>query len=151
LVAWTGRQTALQIDTTADTNVTATDESVDNANATNVATESDTITLQDADFTLVAAAEQTVVGEITTYTFADNNLLNVMPADMQSLVLNETPVKERAAITIGETPAERVVIRSAKDGSDVTIVQTVVGNTLYDFRGSADYLSNLSQFINFTY
>lgn len=147
LVAWTGRKSSLEPDTvtnTATTNTATTNQpTTPNSNTATVPAVTDA-------YTLLAEAETTVVGEITTYTFTDNNFLNVMPAAMQSAVLNETPVKQRETITIGETAAERLTISSAKDGSDVIVVQTVIGETLYDFRGTEDFLSNLSQYIIFT-
>lgn len=154
LVAWTGRNSALdQVETSSATNNT-----VSNSAVVNTATESNSNTninsvsgklVKTEAFELLSPAETSIVGEITTYRFAENNLLNIMPKAMQSAVLNETPVKERVAITIGEITAERLTISSAKDGSDVTIVQAVVGEMLYDFRGNQSYLSNLSNFIKF--
>ena len=155
LVAWTGRKSALDPDTATNTVTTNTaannPDATPNSNTTVVPTVNEVVVPVVTDaYTLLAEAETTVVGEITTYSFADNNFLNVMPAAMQSAVLNETPVKQRETITIGETAAERIIISSAKDGSDVAVVQAVIGETLYDFRGNEDFLSNLSQYIIFS-
>lgn len=153
LVAWTGRNVALD-----QTEIVNANNDIANNGSVNIATKSSNTNNDSSDdsklvkteaFELLSPAETIVIGEITTYTFAENNILNVMPKAMQSAVLNETPVKERTVITIGETPAERLTLSSAKDGSDVIVVQTVVGEKLYDFRGNTNYLSNLSQFIKF--
>lgn len=114
-----------------------------NTNAANVNSDNT------ADFTLLQSADTITNGAITTYTFAAGNVLNVMPADMQSVTLAETPVQERTPITIGAVSGERITITSAKDGSAQTIVQVVHNDKLYDFRGSADFLDHLADYIQF--
>lgn len=158
LVAWTGQKTATQPDVLGNS-TNAIDANNNNGNTTNTVVKPSAVNsinsnvnaerVTTSDYSLLAEAETNVIGEITTYTFAENNRLNVMPATMQAAVLNETPVKQRAAITIGNTAAERLTVTSAKDGSEITVVQAVVGEKLYDFRGSEEFLSNLSQYITF--
>ena len=92
---------------------------------------------------------KTVTGEITTYTFSIGNILNVMPVSNRNLVLAETPIKSQHDITIGNTAAQYLTISSAKDGSDVHVVQVTVGDTLYDFRGSDGFLDSLNNYIQF--
>lgn len=156
LVAWTGQKTAIQ-QVSLSNNAATTNKTTDNnLNTTNSVVEpavkEDIVKapVTTSDYTLLADVEANVIGEITTYIFIESNILNVMPATMQAAVLNETPVKERMTIMIGDTAAERLTINSAKDGSNITVVQAVVGETLYDFRGSDDFLSNLSKYIEFS-
>lgn len=101
-------------------------------------------------FTLLKPATPTTVGEITTYQFAVGNTMSVMPASYKSMVLNETPVLETRDIMIGETPAQELTISSAKDGSEITIVQLSLNNTVYDFRGDDNFLQQLTNYIEFT-
>ncbi|EKD76731.1 MAG: hypothetical protein ACD_43C00009G0010 [uncultured bacterium] len=148
-VAWTGRQTAFNDATVENNTNTVVTNSTSNTNSVPDTT-TPVATISNSEYSILAAAETNNVGDITTYIFANNNILNVMPLTMQSAVLNETPVKERSAITVDGVTGERLVIGSAKDGSDTTIVQISNGDKLYDFRGDAEYLSNLSQYIDFT-
>lgn len=152
LVAWTGRQNTtnqavVNASVNAKSNVT-TETSKTTNSTTNVNTP--VTTNPTAGYSILASAETTIVGEITTYIFADNNILNVMPMAMQSAILNETPVKERTTITVGGLTGERLIISSAKDGSDIAIVQISKGDQLFDFRGDDSYLSKLGQYIEFT-
>ena len=100
--------------------------------------------------TVVADATTSSEGEIMSYDFGNGNRLNVMPADYQTMVLNEIAVQERQSITIGSAAGERLTVTSAKDGSPTDVVQVILDRTLYDFRGSNDFLSHLDDYVTFT-
>lgn len=104
----------------------------------------------DGSFSLVKPAAKTEIGEIITYKFEDANSLSVMPAELKSAVLAETPIREEADLTVDGLAAKRYTLSSAKDGSLFTIVQVETGDKLYDFRGSDDYLNDLESYITFT-
>lgn len=139
--------TDAEVNTTQTVN-TNTVTSNTNKNA-NTSENVNTVVDESDDFTLVQPAEPTTNGEITTYIFAETNVMNVMPASMQSITVAETTVKERTPIMIGDTAGERLTVSSAKDGSDQVVVQVVLNETLYDFRGSADFLDKLADYVTF--
>jgi hypothetical protein len=133
-----------------NTNTNSDSDTTVNSNATIRSNDNTETVSADGAYTLLQAAETTINGEITTYRFTDGNSLSVMPEALQSVVLNETPVKEEVDITVGGLPATRYTLASAKDGSLFTVVQIIYESKLYDFRGSTDYLDDLSQYIKFT-
>ena len=104
----------------------------------------------DGTFTLLQSANKTEVGEIVTYRFENGNSLSIMPVELKTAVLNETPVQSESEITVGNVSGKRYILSSAKDGSLFPIVQLTQGSKLYDFRGSEDYLDNLESYISFT-
>ncbi len=102
----------------------------------------------DGAYTLSKPSQKLEVGEITTFTFADGQL-SVMPAAMQSVVLNETPVQSEVVVVVSGLPAKRYTLASAKDGSKFDVVQVLYLNQLYHFTGDEAFLSNLDQYIIF--
>lgn len=153
-VAWfSNNQSNLVEDTITNANVNIVNatnsvegnQNTNNENNSNVSADA----YEGTVFTLQQPAEITTNVDITTYTFSADKVLNVMPANMQSVTVAETAVKERAPITIGEVTGERLTVSSAKDGSDQTVVQVVRNGQLYDFRGSADFLDHLTEYIQF--
>lgn len=153
-VAWfANNQSNLGENTTTDANVNVVNttnsvegnENTNNESSANVSADA----YEGTAFTLQQPAEIITSGEITTYTFSENNVMNVMPASMQSITVAETAVKERTPIMIGDTAGERLTVSSAKDGSDQVVVQVVLNETLYDFRGSADFLDKLADYVKF--
>ena len=109
----------------------------------------DPVVSADGSYTILQKMTTTTVGEIVSYTFTDGNALSVMPEAMQSAVLNETPVIASTEITIAEQTATQYTLSSAKDGSHFSVVQVIRNGQLFDFRGNADYLNNLSTYIQF--
>lgn len=105
----------------------------------------------DGTYTLLQTAEPTVIAEITSYVFADGNALSVMPASMQALVLNETPVQHSTVVIDSETGITytHYILSSAKDGSAFAVVHVIQQGKLYDFRGTDDYLNHLEKYIQF--
>ncbi|MBI2415324.1 MAG: hypothetical protein HYV33_01525 [Candidatus Kerfeldbacteria bacterium] len=106
-----------------------------------------TITVTQTQLTVTAEATVTTAGDITTYHFSDSDYMNVMPSSYQAMVLNETPVQQRQAITVAGWPAERLTITSAKDGSELTVVHLLIDDRLYDFRGSENFLARLNDYV----
>ena len=122
-----------------------------NSETQNVIVADDTyqpIVSADGVYTLSKPSQKLEVGEITTFTFTDGQL-SVMPAAMQSVVLNETPVQAEVAVVISGLPAKRYTLSSAKDGSSFDVVQVLYLNQLYHFTGNEAFLSNLDQYIIF--
>lgn len=128
--------------TNTNTNVAA-DQNVNVAEST-----FQPIVSEDGVYSLLQPAEKLEVGEITTYTFATGQL-SVMPAAMQSVVLNETPIQAEVDLVVSGLPAKRYTLASAKDGSDFDVVQVLYLNQLYHFTGDEAFLSNLDQLIIF--
>ena len=137
-ITTTNTATTNNANTGTETNVNTIDET--NTNSNTAATD---------DFTLVQEATSTTSGDITSYSFGEEKVFNVMPADMQSITVAETAIKKQEDITIGAVTGQRLTVSSAKDGSEITIVQVVRNGQLYDFRGSADFLDHLADYIAF--
>jgi hypothetical protein len=95
------------------------------------------------------SAETKTIGDIITYKFGSSNILNVIPLQMKSAILAETAVLDTAPVTVAGQSGEKLTLSSAKDGSKLTIVQITIGDKLYDFRGSDDFLNNLDQYVSF--
>ncbi len=137
-----------------NTSTTNTD-TVDNKNTNTVAEpDADTTTTEEtpitnSDIVLLESATSTSQGDITTYQFGNGNVVNVMTPDFAPLVLNETSVVARQSITIGSKTGEKITIESAKDGSAIEIIHVITDDTLYDIRGSADFINNITNYINF--
>ncbi|HBY73714.1 MAG TPA: hypothetical protein DEG44_03430, partial [Candidatus Kerfeldbacteria bacterium] len=93
------------------------------------------IVAQDGSYTVMQSTDTLVIGEITTYSFGDTNSLSVMPAAMQSVVLNETPTLAETDITVAGQAGKKLTLSSAKDGSPFSVVQVIVNDQLFDFRG----------------
>lgn len=104
---------------------------------------------KDGTYTVMQATNSEVIGEITTYSFGDSNSLNVMPAAMQSVVLNETPTLNEAAVVVAGLPGKKLTLSSAKDGSPFFVVQVINNDQLFDFRGNELFLDTLNQYIVF--
>lgn len=119
-------------------------------NATNsTTTVTAPIVAQDGSYTVMQATNSEVIGEITTYSFGDSNSLNVMPAAMQSVVLNETPTLNEASVMVAGLPGKKLTLSSAKDGSPFFVVQVISNDQLFDFRGNELFLDTLNQYIVF--
>lgn len=131
------------------TNTADKDESNLNQNSNGTANSNVDVNVTATGFTLLKEANSSVNGDITSYTFTENNVLNVMPAEMQSITVAETAVQTRESITVGEVTGERLTVSSAKDGSAQTVIQIVRNGQLYDFRGSAEFLDDLTKYIQF--
>ncbi len=141
LVSWSASQQPSS-DTATTTNVAVVN--------TNTSTKVDSKTKLGDHVALLKEAAATEVGTIETYRFNETDTLNIMPEAMRSAVLNETPVQKEEVITVGGVEAKKLTITSAKDGSEGMVVQVIKNGNLYDFRGSDDFLANLSDFITFT-
>ena len=120
-----------------------------NNNSTNTNAVSEPIVASDGSYTVMQSTDTELIGEIITYSFGDSNSLNVMPAAMQSVVLNETPTMAEADITVAGLAGKKLTLSSAKDGSPFTVVQVVVNDQLFDFRGTELFLDTLGQYIVF--
>lgn len=118
-----------------------------NSNSTNTVVEP--IVAQDGSYTVMQSTDTLVIGEITTYSFGDTNSLSVMPAAMQSVVLNETPTLAETDITVAGQAGKKLTLSSAKDGSPFSVVQVIVNDQLFDFRGTDLFLDTLGQYIIF--
>lgn len=101
------------------------------------------------ELTLLQEASVTSQGEIQTYQFGNGNVVNVMSPEFKSLILNEAAVVRKESITIGSQTGEKITVESAKDGSEIKIIQIVTGTTLYDIRGSEEFINNITNYINF--
>ncbi|MDP3971110.1 MAG: hypothetical protein Q8P90_05480 [bacterium] len=105
------------------------------------------IDLTEFNLEVLVPATTAKYDEITTYTFEPENTLSVMPSSYEGISLNETDVLDRETISVGNQVAERLTIASAKDGSEISVVQVISDDYLYDFRGSDDFLESLDQYI----
>lgn len=101
------------------------------------------------ELVILQTATTSSQGEITTYQFGNGDVVNVMNPQFESLVLNETSVVAREPITVGSRTGEKITIKSAKDGSEIMIIHIVTEDTLYDIRGSEDFINNITNYINF--
>lgn len=101
------------------------------------------------DLTLLTSVSETVSGKITSYHFGGSNILNVMPISYKNTVLNEASVNDTQTITVAGVSATQYTISSAKDGSQLNVIHVERDGTLYDFRGSADFLNSLETYITF--
>lgn len=106
-------------------------------------------TASEAQLILLQEATVTSQGEIQTYQFGNGDVVNVMSPTFIPLVLNETAVIAREPITIGSQTGEKITVESAKDGSEVTIIHIVTEATLYDIRGSEEFINTITNYINF--
>lgn len=139
----------LNRDTATDTTNTNTNNVSDTTNDQNVNTDEaayQPVVSEDGAYSLLQPAEKLVVGEITTYTFAAGQL-SVMPAAMQSVVLNETPIQAEVDLVVSGLPAKRYTLASAKDGSSFDVVQVLYLGQLYHFLGDAAFLDHLDSYI----
>lgn len=134
-------------------NQDTSDPAVTNTNTTNAATNTspvpEPVVALDGSYTVLQSTDTLVIGEITTYSFGDDNSLSVMPAAMQSVVLNETPTMAEADITVAGLVGKKLTLSSAKDGSPFTVVQVVQADQLFDFRGTELFLNTLGQYVVF--
>ena len=127
----------------------ATQEPQDAEETEDVIPVAEEVVAESVNFQLKQAATVVDGGEITSYIFGGNNIVNVMPLEMKSVVLAETGIKTAAAITVSGVEANRLTIQSAKDGSDLDIIQIEHEGTLYDVRGEASFLNSIEQYISF--
>lgn len=123
-----------------------------NTNTTDSENTANSARLQPATYSLELLQTSTTSneGDIVSYRFNDNDIVNVMPLEYKELVLAETPVESEVDITVGGLPATQLVIRSAKDGSEITLIQIETGEYLYDIRGDAEFLDSINTYIRFT-
>lgn len=89
------------------------------------------------------------VGDITTYTFDTTNFVNVVPVAMQSALLSETSILATTPVQVSGQSGKKLTLSSAKDGSKITIIQVIIDDTLYDIRGSDDFLNTIDTYIEF--
>lgn len=132
-------------------NRNAPDEPITETNANQAVVEpiTEPVVAKDGSYTVLQSTDTIVVGEITTYSFGEVNSLSVMPAAMQQAVLNETPTLNETDIAVAGVPGKKFTLSSAKDGSPFSVVQVMVNDQLFDFRGTDLFLDTLSQYIQF--
>ena len=99
------------------------------------------------DLTLLQTATETTSGEITSYHFDGNNILNVMPISYKDSVLNESSIIKTEDTSIGGSAGKKYTITSAKDGSEINVIHVELNGVLYDFRGTDDFLKSLNNYI----
>lgn len=99
--------------------------------------------------TLLENATVNAEGEIVSYQFGGGNVVNIMPLSYKSLVLNETSVVSREDMVIDGQDGEKITMKSAKDGSEVVIIQVETTDYLYDMRGSEEFINNINSYLNF--
>lgn len=129
-----------RITVVSDTNKLTQPATVNTTNTTVVTT---------TGFTLLKDTTSTSNGDITTYHFDDGNVLNIMPVSYKAMVLNETAVTSTEKTMIGSTAAEILTLSSAKDGSNIKVVQLEREGQLFDFRGDDTFLNSLPTYVQF--
>lgn len=137
--------TATDIVDEINTNNTET-KTVENSEADSTAEDTNST---EPELAILQTATTTSQGEITTYQFGNGDVVNVMNPEFESLVLNETSIVASEPVTIGSQVGEKITIESAKDGSEIVIIHIITDDTLYDIRGSADFINNITNYINF--
>ncbi len=101
-------------------------------------------------FTINTSATVNDEGDITSYRFGEDDVINVMPLDFQDMVLNENSVIGEEEVVIDGVTGKRITISSAKDGSSVEIIHVEHGRQLFDIRGTEDFLDDIDQYVTFT-
>lgn len=136
-------------DELAEANNENSDATVDESNVNSAV---DTERLQPITYSLELLQTSTTSneGDIVSYRFNDNDIVNVMPLEYKDLVLAETPVESEENITVGGLPATKLVVRSAKDGSEITLIQIETTEYLYDIRGDEEFLESINNYIRFS-
>jgi len=89
-------------------------------------------------------------GTMTSFDLGDGNTLVVMSLDDEGMVRNSYGATTEEEVVVSGEPAKLITGSSAKDGSKVKIVLMEYNEKLLFFKGSTDFLNNLSNVIEFT-
>lgn len=147
VVVWSSQKKAETSQNNSNTNTSKTTTTV---NVNTVTGENPAQQQVETGVVTLQSAQTKTIGEIVTYNFGDGNILNVLPLSMKAGILNETGVKNTTDVTVAGKPGQKLQLTSAKDGSLFNIIEVTIDDKLYDFRGSADFLNNLDQYVSFS-
>lgn len=99
-------------------------------------------------------ADNSGTGEfaITNYVFSDGTVgvtLTVVPASLEGIIRESVSVTSEESLTVGGVPAEKLVGKQAKDGSNIALIIFKNSDTVFSFSGTPQLVSEIAQTFQF--